>query len=128
MTNETDRQPWSGVWDQSDPRGFLAWLQVQHAAWERYNFPMSESDVFHSLAGVTEEVGELAHALLKTAQNIRGSQREHWQEGHDAVGDVMIYMAGLCNKMGYDMQTCAERAWKEVADRDWTKNRMDGTS
>lgn len=127
MTNETDRKPWSVVYDPDlDPRGFLTWLQHQHAAWEAVNFPMSEQNSMHSLVGVVEEIGELAHALLKKDQHIRGSAEEHDAAAKDAIGDIFIYMAGLCNKNGWNMEGCIRRAWIEVGNRDWTKNKVDG--
>jgi NTP pyrophosphatase (non-canonical NTP hydrolase) len=127
MTNETDRKAWSAVHDQDlDPRGFLTWLQAQHDAWESVNFPTSRQNSMHSLVGVVEEVGELAHALLKKDQQIRGSAAEHDAEAKDAIGDIFIYMAGLCNKNGWNMESCIRKAWIEVANRDWTKNKQDG--
>lgn len=128
MTNKQDRKPWSAMYDRDlDHDQFLTWLQKQHAAWEAVNFPESSQNSMHSLVGVVEEVGELAHALLKMDQKIRGTDEEHIAEGKDAVGDIFIYMAGLCNKHGWNMQKCIEKAWIEVANRDWTKNRMDGS-
>lgn len=127
MTNESDRKTWSVVYDRDlDNDEFLTWLQKQHAAWEAVNFPMSAQVDFHSLAGMTEELGELAHALLKTSQGIRGSEEEHDAAGQDAVGDLIIYCAGLCNKKGWNMQSCVYRAWIIVGQRDWTKNKVDG--
>lgn len=127
MTNETDRKAWSVTYDRDlDTRGFLTWLQQQHAAWEAVNFPMSEQNSMHSLVGVVEEVGELAHALLKKDQHIRGSAEEHDAAAKDAIGDIFIYMAGLCNKNGWNMEECIKRAWIEVGNRDWTKNKVDG--
>lgn len=129
MTSQDERKTWSGVYDsEMDARQFLDWLQMNHSAWEHVNFPDSHGNVFHSLAGVTEELGELAHALLKDSQNIRGTAEEHDREGRDAVGDLLIYMAGLCNKKGWNMQRCVETAWAEVANRDWVKNKQDGVT
>lgn len=127
MTNKTDRKPWSVIYEpELDTQQFLTWLQNQHAAWERVNFPTSEKEVFHSLAGMTEELGELAHAILKDAQSIRGDHEKHMLDGQDAVGDLFIYCAGLCNKMGWNMQQCIYKAWREVGSRDWTKNKETG--
>jgi NTP pyrophosphatase (non-canonical NTP hydrolase) len=124
---EMSTKAWAAVYDRDlDHDQFLTWLQKQHQAWEDVNFPESTQNTFHSFVGVTEEVGELAHALLKADQHIRGSEEEHDAAGQDAVGDIFIYMAGLCNKRGWNMQKCIEKAWLEVAARDWTKNKDDG--
>jgi hypothetical protein len=113
MTNDGDRKPWSTVYEREmDNDQFLTWLQKQHAAWEAVNFPESEQNSMHSLVGMVEEMGELAHALLKMDQKIRGSDEEHIAEARDSIGDL----------------SCIHKAWIEVAARDWTKNRMDGVS
>ena len=101
-------------------------LQVEHEAWERRNFPDSADNVFHSLAGMTEELGELAHAVLKAEQGIRGSEAKHMMEAGDAVGDIFIYCAGLCNKLGLDMDFEVTKAWKQVKARDWNTNKESG--
>lgn len=127
MTNDTDRKSWSIHYDpEFDASQFLTWLQKQHAAWEAVNFPISEQNHMHSLVGMVEEVGELAHALLKMDQGIRGTENEHMAEARDAIGDIFIYCAGLCNKLGINMQACIAHAWIEVGSRDWTKNKLDG--
>lgn len=117
---------WSVIPPADDDGSFLYWLQTQHEAWERVNFPDSANDVFHSLAGMTEELGELAHAILKNSQGIRGDHKKHMSDAADAVGDIFIYCAGLCNKLNLDMQECIETAWTEVGSRDWTKNKDNG--
>lgn len=129
MTNADDRKPWSLVYDRDlDPDQFLTWLQKQHAAWEAVNFPVSSQNSMHSLVGVVEEVGELAHALLKKDQGIRGTAEEHDAEAQDAIGDIFIYMAGLCNKNGWNLQSCIHRAWIEVGKRNWVDHKKDGVT
>jgi NTP pyrophosphatase (non-canonical NTP hydrolase) len=104
----------------------LTQLQNEHEIWERKNFPDSADDVMHSLVGMLEELGELAHAVLKMAQGIRGSEQEHRNAAADAVGDINVYCAGLCNKLNLNMDECIEVAWGQVKNRDWTKNKVDG--
>jgi NTP pyrophosphatase (non-canonical NTP hydrolase) len=102
-------------------------LQEENAAWAARNFgPANYPE--RSLLGVVEEVGELAHAVLKGLQGIRGSQQEHQLAAKDAVGDVVIYLADFCTRSGFDFGECVQEAWDEVKARDWTKHRRDGTT
>lgn len=76
------------------------------------------------MMGMWEESGELAHAYLKNAQNIRGDAAFHQAAAKDAVGDIMVYLVSYCTKMGLnlteiivegdangDMQTFPHPAW-----------------
>lgn len=78
------------------------------------------------LLGALEELGELAHAHLKNEQNIRGTAEKHLESKKDAVGDVIVYLAGYCEANDLDLGVCLERAWEEVRQRDWNKNRENG--
>lgn len=94
-------------------------LQKMQKIWMDYNFPKATASAqFH---GVVEEVGELAHARLKKSQGIRGSEEKHNHDIKDAVGDIVIYLAGLCNKEGISLDCCVNQAWNEIKDRDWIK-------
>lgn len=104
----------------------LAEFQAEQREWQERNFP---GNAGHSaLLGLVEEVGELSHAHLKTEQGIRGTVEEHRAEAEDAIGDIMVYLAGYCNNNGYDLDGCLKRAWDEVKKRDWQKNSKDGVS
>jgi hypothetical protein len=76
----------------------LAWLDPlvqQRQEWRTRNFPMSDDrKECHSVLGVIEEVGELAHHHLKEAQGIRGTAEEHQAGARDAIGDIMVYLFG----------------------------------
>jgi NTP pyrophosphatase (non-canonical NTP hydrolase) len=76
--------------------------------------------------GVCEEAGELAHAVLKMTQGIRGTEKEHLNEAADAVGDIVIYLAGLCSSLELSLQACVDEAWLQVLERDWSKNKETG--
>jgi NTP pyrophosphatase (non-canonical NTP hydrolase) len=99
-------------------------LQVENASWARRNFgpDLPWQDPFF---GVVEEVGELSHALLKQRQGIRGSHQEHEDEAQDAVDDIVVYLADLCNRRGWVLQRIVTATWKHVSERDWTKQRLD---
>lgn len=127
MTNESERKPWSIVYDRDlDPDDFLTWLQKNTQAWREHSFPPQHRTAELQTLGVCEEAGELAHAVLKRVQGIRGTDKEHAEAEQDAVGDIMIYLAGFCTSRGYNLKACAYKAWLGVAQRDWSKYKEDG--
>lgn len=78
--------------------------------------------------GVVEEVGELAHMLLKQRQKIRNQIVDPRVEEIDAVGDIAIYLINFCNYRGYDFETCLSTTAGEVLQRDWRKYPKNGVS
>jgi NTP pyrophosphatase (non-canonical NTP hydrolase) len=96
-------------------------LQAHHDVWLRKNFPDQQSH--QPLLGLTEEVGELAHAHLKSEQGIRGFDNDDKARDAiaDAIGDIVIFLASYCNTNGFNLARCVELAWEEVSVRDWTK-------
>jgi NTP pyrophosphatase (non-canonical NTP hydrolase) len=124
----------------------LKQLQEERNAWVAHNFPPVEiafSDLTDNALGVAEEAGELAHAVLKWKQGIRGSSMEHWSEVFDAAGDIIVYLAGVVEEarkqmvregifvgdktQGLTLQDALEYAWAQVKNRDWQTNRKDGS-
>ena len=93
-------------------------LQKEVAIWSYKNFGLQEA--WMPLLGIGEEVGELNHAFLKKAQNIRRAEN-HEAKMKDAVGDIVIYLADFCDSAGLDLDACVTEAWSEVKQRDWTK-------
>jgi NTP pyrophosphatase (non-canonical NTP hydrolase) len=102
----------------------LTRLQREHAKWVEHNFPGQESWV--PLLGAVEELGELAHAHIKSHQGIRGSAEKHEAKGRDAIGDVLIYLAHYATNRGWDLQQLMEETWAEVIQRDWIKDPLKG--
>ena len=102
-------------------------LQHDSHVWRQANFPDTANDAHLQLLGVVEEVGELSHSELKMRQGIRGTAEEHTENAKDAVGDIIVYLAGYCSARGFSMQECIEKAWGEVKDRNWVKNPDSGT-
>lgn len=94
-------------------------IQTEHAAWSKYNFGERTAD--HALFGVTEELGELAHAHLKYIQGIRGEPEQLIAEAKDAVGDILIFMMDYCTARGWDMEDVLMETWDTVKTRDWKK-------
>ncbi len=95
----------------------FAQLQNEQAAWAEHNFDNQTSDNY--LKGLMEELGELAHADLKQSQGIRGSAEEHEAEAQDAIGDLLIYLAGYTTHRGWSLQDIIEEVWPQVKARDW---------
>lgn len=102
----------------------LAEIQSEIYSWKKRNFPNS-GDI-HQFLGVVEEVGELAHAVLKLQQGIRGD--EHEAEARDAVGDIMFFLMNFCSENGWSLSEILEETWTEVSKRDWPKYPKDGVS
>lgn len=100
-------------------------LQDEAHAWRQKNFPTTYTPM-HQVLGVCEESGELAHAILKLEQGIRGSAEEHLKAAKDACGDIIIFLTGVASAMDFSLQEAVDDAWTEVKYRDWIKNQHDG--
>lgn len=72
-------------------------IQVARDEWASEQF--GETKIWHAAAGIWEESGELAHAYLKSAQNIRGTASQHRRKAMDAIGDIFIFTAALASCM-----------------------------
>lgn len=131
----------------------LTTFQRQVKQWRTVNF--GDGPAVHPLLGVVEELGELvdaflllpspwrgassvlrlagavgrlAHATLKTEQGIRGSAQKHELAAKDAVGDLLVYLADLCGRRGWDMEKILDDTWAQVSRRDWRKNPAEGSA
>jgi NTP pyrophosphatase (non-canonical NTP hydrolase) len=94
-------------------------LQVEMFAWQTRNF--GEQPAHLSFLGVVEEVGELAHAILKHEQGVRGTPEEHTAEAKDAIGDAMIFLLNFCQTKGWSLEEIVRSTWAEVSRRDWQR-------
>jgi NTP pyrophosphatase (non-canonical NTP hydrolase) len=99
-------------------------LQEESGKWRDHNFPGYTAE--EQLIGAMEELGELSHAYLKGKQGIR-TDEDHKEAEFDAIGDIQVYLAGYCTKRGLSFQDAMEYAWAQVKNRDWQKNRKDGS-
>jgi hypothetical protein len=82
----------------------LNWKELitERDAWIAHNFPNpTQPDPGESIDGCIEELGELAHAMLKMGQNIRGTADEHTESAKDAVGDLSVYLFGVMSVNEY---------------------------
>ena len=89
--------------------------------------PFHPQQAWQPLLGIGEELGELNHAFLKRSQGIRGDAEEHRRAMYDAVGDIMVYLAGFCIAEQISMGECLKVAWTEVSKRDWNANPLTGS-
>lgn len=118
-------------------------LQARDKEWLEHNFP--DNTPGQAVLGIGEEIGELAeldasdhikylavalgklnHARLKMEQKIRGSKEVHIKEMKDALADIQIYSASLCNLMGFSLDDIVTEVANEVFRRDWIKFPYDG--
>jgi NTP pyrophosphatase (non-canonical NTP hydrolase) len=102
----------------------LAVIQKRVYEWKRLNFPNSGD--LHQFLGVVEEVGELAHAILKMQQGIRGDLHE--AEARDAVGDIIIFLMNFCSENNWLLDDIILETWDEVSKRNWNEYPKDGRS
>lgn len=88
----------------------LAQLQEARREWVLRNFPDSIGDGGrHNSLGIAEEFGELCHAILKAEQKIRGTAEEHEAKAKDAIGDLIVFLAGWCDDHGVDLAVAITR-------------------
>lgn len=78
-------------------------LQEEHKIWALKNFGIQENEDY--ALGMIEEVGELAHAILKRKQGIRNNEN-HGENIKDAIGDIVIYLIGFCNQLNINIDDC----------------------
>jgi NTP pyrophosphatase (non-canonical NTP hydrolase) len=89
-------------------------IQQEQKEWSWENFgPQSP---LLPLLGVVEELGELAHAVLKREQGIRKDEN-HLHNEKDAIGDVCIYLLDYCNRRGFNLLELINESWDEVCKR-----------
>lgn len=94
----------------------------EYPGWLRRNFP--NDDAGRQLLGVVEEVGELAHAHLKSLQGIRHTAEEIRAMKVDAVADIVIFLSGYCLNENIDLDAAVEATWDQVRQRDWLADPM----
>ncbi len=102
-------------------------MQNKHRKWAFKNFGEATRNGERSLLGVTEELGELCHLVLKRSQKIRTLDPEdHRVKVQDAVGDIVMYLLDFCTREDIRISTCILQAWNEIATRDWVKYPKNG--
>jgi NTP pyrophosphatase (non-canonical NTP hydrolase) len=108
------------------PRLSLERIQHDHFRWIQHNFPTETR--WQAFAGMAEELGEIAHHLLKREQGIRGEGVDHDAEIRDGCADLVIFMMTLADNEGFVLLEAINEAWDQVRQRDWIKYPQNGVS
>lgn len=105
---------------------------LDQAGFEVTNFAGLQFESFMSREGkhpfplIVVNVGKLSHSRLKRMQGIRGSAEKHVVSEREAIGEILINLALLCQKGKHCLDTIVSDTWFAVSKRDWTKNRASG--
>jgi NTP pyrophosphatase (non-canonical NTP hydrolase) len=99
-------------------------MQREHREWVDKNFPGETLE--RATLGVCEESGELAHAVLKMQQGIRGTEAEHKFNAIDSVADMIIFGLSVCDHLEVDLEDVLAITWDKVKKRDWKKDPVAG--
>ena len=84
--------------------------------WRHENFPRPTTSHWEPFLGMVEEIGELAHYLLKNRQQVR---EVHIADETDAICDVLIYLLHYCSDRGIDIEKELKATWDRVKQRNW---------
>jgi NTP pyrophosphatase (non-canonical NTP hydrolase) len=76
----------------------LTQLQKEHQKWVERNFPAETLE--DAVLGMFEEVGEIAHHVLKMKQGIRGDEAMHKREILDGIADTVIFATFIASTFG----------------------------
>jgi phosphoribosyl-ATP pyrophosphohydrolase len=90
-------------------------VQSKVIEWAKERQIVSVNNAPKQIIKLTEEVGELAAAFLKSKDS----------EVKDAIGDIMIVLTILCKQLSIDMNQCYADAYEVIKDR--TGKTIDGT-
>jgi NTP pyrophosphatase (non-canonical NTP hydrolase) len=103
-------------------------VQYESGEWRQKAYPETASIELQAL-GVCEEAGELAHAVLKYKQGIRGYDLKKTQaEVADAIGDIFIYACGVADKLDINVVNSIVAAWHHVRERNITQGSDAGST
>lgn len=96
-------------------------IQAQVGEWRKAAYPDTATLELQTI-GVAEEVGELAHAVLKFKQGIRGYDLDKTQiEAADAIGDIIIYAMGVADCLGINVEDALFKTAQHVINRNITQ-------
>ena len=107
--------------------------------WQERNFPPSLYDdltwdqlverirILELSIGMSEEVGELSHIIIKASQKIREgiSGKINKDLVADGFADTVIYGTQLLSMLGIDAEEAIRKTIDNVLKRDWASNRKD---
>lgn len=99
--------------------------QKELAAWHLKNVGIKTKKSEWQFIGLVEEVGEMAHAILKRKQSIREVNHESIA---DAFADIVIFGIQIMTCEGRNVEDVLSRTISEVLQRDWKKYPVNGIS
>jgi NTP pyrophosphatase (non-canonical NTP hydrolase) len=104
--------------------------QTEIHAWSTRNFGPVVPIAYDvsSFLGMVEEVGEIAHAILKMSQGIRGTRAKHEADVIDGMADLMVFTLDFAARNGLDAEKALEQVWAKVKQRDFTTDKQLGGS
>jgi len=107
--------------------------------WQKHNFPtdhlflLSKEELVNIILilqvtlGMNEEAGEVAHAVLKGTQGIRGGVNGiDANLVSDGVGDNLIFGQQLLSLLKRDSEKEVAKVIDSVLKRNWVDNRVNG--
>ena len=94
-------------------------FQLEQAKWSFKNFGkrLGPERCYQPLAEVTKEVGELSHIILQLSKRVRNNQNSY-ENGQIAVGNVVIGLLSICNRMGWSFNDCLTKTWNTVEQKE----------
>ena len=98
--------------------------QKELREWAERNFGERTADTGDCVIGMAEELGELAHFVLKRKQRIREAANggDFKAEIGDAFADVVIYGIQAMECEGIDAEAILRKTIEEVMQRDFKNN------
>ena len=102
--------------------------QAEIFEWSVRNFgnPVEIKYNISSFLGMVEEVGEIAHAILKHAQGIRGTREQHEADVIDGIADLIVFTLDFAARNGIDAERALTDVWAKVKQRNWTTAPLNG--
>jgi NTP pyrophosphatase (non-canonical NTP hydrolase) len=92
--------------------------QAEVGVWLDQHFPNRTLD--QQVLVLAEEVGEVARAVVKRAQGVRGSHAEWTTQLHGEVADVLLTCLAIAATEGFDLSGATARKWATIQRRDPT--------
>lgn len=87
----------------------------EYAAWHQRNFPDSTSEIQGLV--VAEEAGEVARALAKRSQRVRGTHDKWTRKIREETADVVLAAFSLARLEDFDLEEAVAERWEEVKQR-----------
>ncbi len=108
--------------NEGRPPDELGKLQLRLAKWQDHNF--GDVPLERVALGVSEEVGELHHAILKHLQAIRGMDdpKVFAEHAGDALADIAIFSMQIATMLCLDYRTLVMSVAEVVMQREWKRN------